>query len=110
MILVNKKLSSDTWLSLDIGSPDVMGVILDSTNSKFLIFNFYCDQNNSDAMRKAENFLQAFIRNNMTERINVLWIGDFNRHHPVWDDPRNNHLLTRHNLDEVQILLDVMAR
>jgi len=30
----------------------------------------------------------------------MIWLGDFNRHHPEWDEERNSHLFTRENLDE----------
>jgi Endonuclease-reverse transcriptase len=39
-----------------------------------------------------------------------MWAGDFNRHHPIWDEPRNAHLFTRENLDLTQPLLNMLAR
>ena len=38
-----------------------------------------------------------------------LWLGDFNRHNPWWEDARNIRLFTQRNLDEAQILIDVLA-
>ncbi|KAJ7797180.1 hypothetical protein B0H14DRAFT_3548684 [Mycena olivaceomarginata] len=42
-----------------------------------------------------------------------LWYilaGDFNRHHPSWDELRNHHLFTAKNARLVQPLLDLLAR
>ena len=39
----------------------------------------------------------------------ILLIGDFNCHHPLCDEPRNNHLFTRATLDRAQILLDATS-
>jgi exonuclease III len=111
MILVNKRIVSRSWTAIDIGSPDVTGIKISTTSSKVLIFNFYCNQEHSDAIRKANNFLQEYHRANNHHAANteVIWLGDFNHHHPMWDDPKNSHLFTKHNLDEAQILLDALA-
>ena len=37
-------------------------------------------------------------------------MGDFNRHHPLWDEPRNAHLFTRDNLNLTQPLLNMLER
>ena len=39
----------------------------------------------------------------------MIWLGDFNRHHPGWDEEQNNHLFTRANLDEAQVLIDAAS-
>ncbi|KAF5383195.1 hypothetical protein D9615_004913 [Tricholomella constricta] len=37
-------------------------------------------------------------------------MGDFNRHHPLWDEERNNHLFTTRNLNLTQQLLTLLGR
>jgi len=39
----------------------------------------------------------------------MLWLGDFNLHHPMWDKGRNMHLFTRENLDRSQPLINTIA-
>ncbi|GBE85285.1 RNA-directed DNA polymerase from mobile element jockey [Sparassis crispa] len=36
----------------------------------------------------------------------MIWAGDFNRHHFMWDEERNHHLFTREALSQSQPLLD----
>ena len=38
-----------------------------------------------------------------------IWLGDFNRHHPMWDDDTNIGLFTRANLDVVEELIELVA-
>ncbi|KAJ3980695.1 hypothetical protein F5890DRAFT_1419104, partial [Lentinula detonsa] len=42
--------------------------------------------------------------------VHYIWVGDFNRHHPIWDEPRNHHLFTARNLEAAQHLLSLNAR
>ena len=39
----------------------------------------------------------------------MIWTGDFNLHHPPWDEECNSHLFTRSNLEKSQILIDALA-
>lgn len=36
----------------------------------------------------------------------IIWLGDFNQHHPLWKEERNHHL---YNYETAQPLLDLMA-
>jgi hypothetical protein len=39
-----------------------------------------------------------------------MWIGDFNCHHPLWDEECNAHIFTRANLELAQPLLNMLGR
>ena len=39
----------------------------------------------------------------------MFWLGDFNRHHPLWDEEHNSHLFTKVALNNAQKLLDLVA-
>src|SRR5882672_6808143 len=39
----------------------------------------------------------------------LLWLGDFNSHHLLWDKPRNSHLFTRASLERAQEIIEVIA-
>lgn len=60
MLLVNKKIASETWMAIDVGSPDVTRVKISITRKDILIFNLYCDQNNSSTITKTDFFLQEY--------------------------------------------------
>jgi hypothetical protein len=39
----------------------------------------------------------------------AIWLGDFNRHHPLWEEERNHHLFTNEADALTQPLLDMIA-
>jgi hypothetical protein len=39
----------------------------------------------------------------------MIWLGDFNRHHPLWESERNSHLLKAPDLRKAQPLIDLIA-
>ena len=43
------------------------------------------------------------------EKEGVIWLGYFNRHHPIWDKERNTHLFTKSALEAAQLLLDMIS-
>lgn len=42
--------------------------------------------------------------------LRYVWGGDFNRHHPLWDEERNAHLFTNANLNATQPFLNLLTR
>jgi len=38
-----------------------------------------------------------------------VWLGNFNLHHPLWDEEQNVHLFMRKNLVKAQVLRDVLS-
>jgi len=39
----------------------------------------------------------------------VVWVGDFNRHHPIWDQEEDHHLFTPIALQAAECLLGTVA-
>lgn len=107
LILVNSRLT--TWEQIMVDSLDVVAVRLKTRKWEMLIVNIYGDINNSDAFKKAEEATRKEKRKiSGNERLETIWLGDFNRHHPAWDELRNAHLFTRENLDKAQELINTI--
>lgn len=87
MILVSKRIATEAWEKSEIDSPDVTGLKIQTQTGVVQIFNVYCDCNHSDSItaidRQLEN--QQWVINHQTCNIGMIWIGDFNWHHPIWD-------------------------
>lgn len=45
-----------------------------------------------------------------THNTRMIWVGDFNWHHLMWDEERNPHHFISANLDAAQPLLNLLAR
>lgn len=110
LLLVNTRLNSNTWHSLEIPSGDVTGIRIRSADGHdILLYNIYNDQHHSDTIRLLERHT-ANTRSASQHRLHALWLGDFNRHSPIWDDPANTQLFTNANLDAAQLLISATNR
>lgn len=119
LMLINKNLPTDSWTDIETGSQDITAIRLQHGNGYLDIFNIYNDCNHSRSLSALEKTLQrlselrssrhANTHNTDEPQHHAMWLGDFNRHHPLWDEERNHHLFTRSNLDKAQTLIDLLT-
>jgi len=65
-------------------------------------------------LSKLQEHLEARERDNLhpdvgDKTIGNIWLGNFNRHHPMWEDEENERLFTHQNLDSASTLIDLLA-
>jgi hypothetical protein len=96
VIWVNKQLETKDWKILDVqGTKDITAVQLKGAYGKITIFNVYNDCTHSRNERALNNYLTTHRQEITTgDDTHMIWAGDFNRHHPLWDDDRDVHLFT----------------
>jgi hypothetical protein len=99
---VNPRLSSNVWEQVPCPSPDVAAIKVQTPAGHILICNVYnpCDTNTP--LPHVSTLLRG-------HRGHVILLGDFNRHHPDWDESRNAQLFTTAALDLAQPLLDLIS-
>jgi exonuclease III len=105
--LVNSSLNTNSWKQITFPSSDVVIIQLTTPHSRCSILNIYNDGNKQDTLTALDTYLTQninLIRPQITDH--MLWLGDFNRHHPLWEEPRNRHLF---NLPAAQPLIDLIA-
>ena len=108
--LINAKISTNSWKQIPFPSRDVVITQFTGTQETCTIFNIYNNSTNNRTIEQLEHFLATSIREVCpSESDHMFWLGDFNRHHPLWDEERNSHLLTRAALNNAQKLLDLVA-
>jgi hypothetical protein len=86
LLLINASINPGSWEQIDIPSGDITAVIIRSTVSDLLLYNIYNDRNNDtslNALTMAHNIVSVTPS---VKRRHIIWLGDFNRHHPVWDN------------------------
>jgi hypothetical protein len=111
VIWVNRKIDTNNWLILDIpGTSDITAIQLKGPYGTLSIFNIYNDCTHS----RNEATLRRYIRDNTniilaTENHHMLLAGDFNRHHPLWDDDENTHLFTQQATRQAEGLINMIA-
>jgi hypothetical protein len=95
LILVNTNLSTDAWKQIPFQHPDITAIELTGEFGTLRIINIYNDCNNNNALTRLSAYMQDHERQRYTTGpLNTVLLGNFNRHHPLWDEARNAHLFT----------------
>ena len=108
--LVNSKLSTNSWKQIPFPSRDVVITQFIGTQGTCTLFNIYNDGTHDRTIEELERFIATNIREvRPTVNDHMIWLGDFNRHHPLWDEERNGHLFTNSALESAQKLISLLA-
>src|ERR1700678_1782695 len=104
-------MDTNSWAALDItGTNDITGVQLKGPYGSLSIFNIYNDCTHS----RNEATLQKYIHDHAnlilgTENHHMIWAGDFNRHHPLWDNDGDPHLFTQQAIRFAEGIIELIA-
>ena len=110
VMLINSKISTNAWKQIDFPSADVVITQTHTSHGLCTLINTYNDCKNDDTTEALEQFLAQNMRIlRPNDNDHLLWLGDFNRHHPLWDEDRNSHLFTNAALASSQKILDILA-
>ncbi|KAF5323020.1 hypothetical protein D9611_009313 [Ephemerocybe angulata] len=97
-------MSTDTWTPLDLGN--ITGIRISGENGKLMIFSVYYDCTHN----RTGDILWKYIEENGEEIYSnsghVMWAGNFNQHHPMWDREEDSRLFTRSAIDEATMLIE----
>ena len=112
VILINCNILTNNWDGINLVSNNVTGVCLHGQFGVIHILNIYNNCENNRSLRVVEDYMRGRGGRAMDgdgEKEKVIWLGDFNRHHLVWDEERNTHLFTRAALEVAQPLLNMVS-
>ncbi|KAF9492353.1 hypothetical protein BDN71DRAFT_1433247 [Pleurotus eryngii] len=75
------------------------------------IINIYNNCKHDCSLKAIDNFLteERQTQNEMAHD-QMIWAGDFNQHHPMWDEERNHHLFMPRNMEASDWLIDLADR
>jgi endonuclease/exonuclease/phosphatase family metal-dependent hydrolase len=111
VIWVNKNLDTRNWTIVDVpDTSDITAIQLKGPYGRITIFNVYNDCTHA----RNEAILKRYIRRHAntilhTENHHMIWAGDFNRHHPLWDDDEDTHLFTREATRNAEAFIELLA-
>jgi len=91
-----------------IDSLDITAIRIAGEFGHIRIFNIYNDCKHSRVLQCLEQFLLV-PSHTPAVHSGDIWIGDFNRHDPMWEHPDNAQLFTRANIDAADYLIDLLA-
>jgi exonuclease III len=79
---------------------------------KITIFNIYNDGERNDMIQLLTDFHhrnRAALEQVEAGEAHIIWVGDFNWHHPTWDSPEDHRLFTSEAMEAVEKLIEAVA-
>jgi hypothetical protein len=110
--LISTTLNMDSWEQIEFPSGDVTAIQIKGRSGKLIIYNIYndCKSNATIRLLTTRRSSTSNAHNQPeTNRLHTIWLGDFNRHHPYWDDPNDERLFTNEALEEAEVLIEAVA-
>lgn len=110
-IWVNTEIDTKSWKIIKVpGTNDITAIQIQGPYGQLTIFNIY----NSCTDSLTEAIFSRFLRENANDiwrgqDHHMLWCGDFNRHHPLWDKEEDTHLFTTEALRKAERLIELLA-
>jgi hypothetical protein len=95
--LIRGDILTESWEQLDFPSGDVTAICIKESWGTITIFNIYNDCEHDNTINALTNYHREHTRNILgsettSQDHHLIWLGDFNRHHPYWDKPEDNRL------------------
>jgi len=112
IMLLHSNISTDSWTQLDFPSSNVTIIQIKGNWGKITIFNIYSNCDNNDTIKLLSNYYsrnRAQLEHADTGAAHIIWLGDFNRHHPLWDDPDDDRLFTPNAVYAAEELIEAIA-
>jgi len=103
LLMINTNISTDSYTQLDVPSSNITAACFIGPYGNLTLFNIYNNCNHNDSLLDIAGYLSSHPP---TPSDNMLWLGDFNRHHPLWESPENRHLNSSE--DKIRPLLDLI--
>lgn len=114
VILIRSDLPMENWEQLNFLSRDVTALRIKGTWGMLSMFNIYNDCEHNDTLDMLTQYHRTHKHDisgneSMQQDHHLLWLGDFNRHHPYWDRPEDNRLFTTQAHEAAELLLKTIA-
>jgi hypothetical protein len=116
VILISPQIGADICSTIPIDSPDITAIQIETKLGSLRIFNIYNDITHSDTINKLRAWTDHPETNTKPPTptfstgpgVHTVWAGDFNRHHPAWDEDHQEHLFTAAATRDAVHLLDAI--
>jgi hypothetical protein len=109
--LIRADTNSKSWNQLEFPSSDVMVTQITGAWGKLTIFNIYNDGEWEDTVNLLTDYHHRHseaLEHATVGEAHIMWIGDFNRHHPLWDSPTDMRLFTNKATEAAEKLLEAV--
>ncbi len=110
VILVNTEIDMNAWAQVPFeGMGDMTVIQFSLPQGQFTIFNIYNDCKHSNTLVMLWHFIKRSFPTILTSDVDhMLWCGNFNCHHSMWDKEHHRHLLTASASAAAQPLISLL--
>jgi hypothetical protein len=112
LLLIRSTILTEKWQQVDFPSGDITVIQISGAWGTLTIYNIYNNCDNNDTIQLLEEFNrrhEADPSSNPDNTKITMRLGDFNRHHPHWDDPSDTRLFTRQAVSNAEVLISAVA-
>ena len=112
ILLIRANILTNNWKQIDINSGDVTAIRIKGEGGALTLYNIYNDCKHDqtlDILAQSHKHYLEEIGQRAQEQEHLMWIGDFNRHHPHWDAPSDTRLFTTTALEKAEKLINLVA-
>ena len=110
--LIKASVNSDSWSQLNFPSSDVTVTQITGNWGKITVFNIYNNGESEETVRQLMEYHsnnRASLERTPQGEAHIIWLGDFNRHHPYWDNPEDSRLFTNKATKAAEKLIEAVA-
>ena len=105
---MNTNISSDCYTVLPILHSDITAIQFKGEYGNLTIINIYNEITNNNTIHCLDDLLSLGTGVPSAPGDHMFWLGDFNRHHPMWEDESNEHLFKSE--DFIQPFLELLYK
>ena len=114
VMLIRDNLLTDGWEQIEFPSGDVTALRIKGSWGRLTLFNIYNDCKHNDTIEQLAKFHRRHCKELLgsaetQHKHHLVWVRDFNRHHPCWDTVDNSSLFTKEALENSEILIQAVA-
>jgi hypothetical protein len=110
--LIKASVNSDSWSQLNFPSSDVTVTQITGNWGKITVFNIYNNGESEETVRQLTEYHstnRASLERTPQGEAHIIWLGDFNRHHPYWDNPEDSRLFMNEATEAAEKLIEAVA-
>ena len=110
--LIRADIHTNNWSQVEFNSGDVTVVKLKGIWGSLLLLNVYNDCEHDLTVEQLKSFQKRLDDTEQEQQrvsTHTIWLGDFNRHHPHWDNTSDTRLFTKEALGKAEKLISAVA-
>ncbi len=112
--LIRSVLPTENWEQIEFDSGDITIVKIHGEWGQVMLFNIYNDCQHDHTIHKLMRFHRTHHESLLGRDAgngaqHIIWLGDFNRHHPAWNNVDNGRLFNKDALETAKTLIRALV-